>query len=290
MNKLFLLSIFLLLSSIVVYAQIDIDSITKSGAKCGNGIREPYESCDKSSNSTDKDICPQIGNILKTTLVCNPDACACFQPRKTIRCGDKHTTGTEICDPPGTDFCPKVAEFINISLECNKDTCSCKAPTGAFVSLASDVKPAENLTKSLCGNRQIDESEHCDPPGRMCSFAGTIGICSDDCKCKEVDTDAVNTVAENLSNATTPNDSVQTNVTVQSESENKDDKTVYDSKISEIVDEKDSGVSDTTYTVVLIVLVVVFIVGLAVGSFFIYKRSQIGGIDSGSSENIDKKE
>lgn len=288
MNKTLFFSIFFFtIFSAVVFAQIEQQTIDSSGAKCGNGIRETYEPCDRSSNASDWDMCPQIGKILKIAMVCDhrEEKCTC-QPTKYIICEDKHTTGNELCDPPGPDFCPQVGELMGAKLECNKKTCICKASSEAVFEKPAQVN-LTNLSASLCGNRNIDGKEECDPPGRLCTFAGTAGICSDACKCKEVGSDEENkTTKENTTVSESQNVS---NVDNSKSSEI----TAPKGSIQEII-EADSGVSDTTYTVILIIFVILFIISLAVGSYFIFKRSSIGDLDvTNSSEqtkdSIEKK-
>lgn len=270
---------FLLILSAAVYAQIDADTITKSGAVCGNGKREAFEPCDLSSNASDNDLCPQIGKAAGIAMVCRAELCSCL-PRKYIVCGDKHTTGNEMCEAADKDYCPKVSELLGAKVECNAKTCLCKATADSLFEVKA-AEPAANLTKSLCGNRQVDANEECDPPGRMCTFGKTIGICSQSCRCEELkDSETENATATNSSaspanvSAVTTNSSAESNVSAQKAEEPQakaDSASLTDSPAN-----VNSGVSDTTYTVILIVLVVLFIIALAVGSFFIYKRSQIG--------------
>ena len=230
-------------------------------------------------------MCPQIGKILKIAMVCDhrEEKCTC-QPTKYIICEDKHTTGNELCDPPGPDFCPQVGELMGAKLECNKKTCICKASSDAIFEKSAPVN-LTNLTQSLCGNRDIDGKEQCDPPGRLCTFAGTAGICSEDCKCKEIGGDEENKTSEvNITVANTQNSSqdLKSSEIIAPKGE-----------IQEII-ETDSGVSDTTYTVILIILVIFFILGLAIGSYFIFKRSEVGDFDMKTSseqtnDSIEKK-
>lgn len=273
MTKLTLLLILFLLSS-TVYAQIDADSATKTGAVCGNKIREPLEPCDKTSTASDNDLCPAIGKVLKIAMICYPEECTCL-PRKYIVCGDKHTKGNEICDPPDADYCPEVGKILGTKVECNTKTCLCKA-TASTLPEAPKTSNQTNLTQALCGNRQIDENEQCDPPGRMCTSESEVGICSETCTCEEVK-DETNTKDNSTQETQNSEQNATTNTTIAEEQKNEDP--AKEQKTSNIETETNSGISDTTYTVLLIILIVIFIVAMGIGSYFIYKRSQIGDLD-----------
>jgi len=276
-----------LLLSIPVFAQIDSDTIVDSGAKCGNGVREPFEPCDLSSSADDADKCPQIGAVLKIAMVCRTELCSCL-PRKYIICGDKHTKGNEVCDTPDVDYCPQVSDILGAKVECNSKTCLCKAAEGAIV---KPEVPEVNITELLCGNRQVDNDEECDPPGRQCSFEGVDGVCADDCSCKALASEdellsSEQSVVEPL------NGSIKTSVETASSENSVDDSsppTAMSTRETEFV-EPAEVVSDTTYTIILIVLVVVFILGLAFGSFFMYKRSQVGDFDGENSGDGKKQD
>ena len=297
--KQFFYIIALLLFSFDVFAQIDNDAIVSSGAVCNNGKREPLEPCDLSSEQADNDLCPQIGKIAGIAMVCRRELCYCL-PKKYIRCDDKHTTGNEMCDASDKDYCRAVGGLVGAPLECNFKSCLCKPSGDFFLGTAGVNKTdaAANLTLSSCGNRVLEHSEECDPPGRACIYKTKDGICSDSCICEELNDEAESgagnvSAADNSEDNVTESGAIVSNATAgfvvdeqkSDASVPQDNKTVVlqeDVSVADSLPETkveaiaDSGISDSAYTVLLIVLVIVFIIALAVGSFFIYRKSQIG--------------
>ena len=270
---------FIMVLSFSVFAQIDERTITDSGAVCGNGVRDTFEPCDISSSADDADLCPAIGKVAGIAMVCRKELCSCL-PRKYIVCGDHHTTGNEMCEADDKNHCADVSSLLGAKLECNSKSCLCSAAEDAFVKPEVNASNnASNLTQSLCGNQQVDGQEQCDPPGRQCSFEQVDGVCADDCSCKPLHSDEP-VAPEN-------NASVQPVLSEQPVVE----EPLQQTETKDVVEEVDVGeesadvVSDATYTVVLIMLVVVFIVGLAFGSYFIYKKSQIGNFEPNEPEN-----
>lgn len=261
---------FISLLSVSVIAQIDEQTIISSGAQCGNGVREMFEPCDPSSSADNADLCPEIGKIAGIAMVCRKEICSCL-PRKYIVCGDHHTGGNEMCESDDKNYCADAGTLLNAKLECNPKSCLCRAAEGAI------PKPEVNLTNltvSLCGNRHVDDSEQCDPPGRQCSFEDKEGVCADDCSCTPLETEEGTTD----DNATVQVLQSEQPSVEESLRETQTEEISEESVDEEVEAEEESAgvVSDATYTVVLIMLVVVFIVGLAFGSYFIYRKSQIG--------------
>lgn len=278
----------IILSSASVVAQIDSGAIVSSGAVCGNGKRELLEPCDLSSKQEDNDLCSQIGKSAGIAMVCRAELCYCL-PRKYIVCGDKHTTGNEMCDAGDKDFCPTVSNLTGAPLECNTKSCLCK-PSGDFFLGLSSKKSEEpaNLSKSSCGNRDLDAGEECDPPGRMCTYKTKVGVCSDACVCEELKDDDDAGVVENSTvvNGSVVVQSNSSNETVAPVVEQKPDVVEPESgSLSEALAKTGEDDSDSAYTVLLIVLVVVFVAALAVGSFFIYRKSQIGNFSTPSDSD-----
>ncbi|MBI4140536.1 hypothetical protein HY485_01720, partial [Candidatus Woesearchaeota archaeon] len=241
---------FIVLLSVSVYAQIDEETITDSGAQCGNGVRDAFEPCDPSSNESGADLCPEIGKIAGIAMVCREEICSCL-PRKYIVCGDHHTGGNEMCEADDTDYCADVGNLLNAKLECNSKSCLCRAVEGA---IAKPEVPVENVSESLCGNRHVDENEQCDPPGRQCSNENVDGVCGDDCSCQPLPGDEV-VVEENVSVLSEP-------PVAEEQSQEAKTEQVAEEETVDADEESADVVSDATYTVVLIMLVVVFIVGL----------------------------
>ncbi len=127
--------------------------------KCGNGLREGYELCEK---GTAFDICPAIGKLLKIAMVCHEDTCACLPNTKD--CGNQIREGTEMCDPgkkeAPIDFCPNISTAIGFPLKCDTTTCDC-------------VPEGKTIIISYCGDKKVEGDEDCEsdddcPKGRSC--------------------------------------------------------------------------------------------------------------------------
>lgn len=239
---------FLLVFSSFGMAQITKESVEQIGAICGNKIREPAEACDKTSNASDNDFCPTIGKILNIpAMVCYDKECSCL-PRRYIRCGDGHTTGNEACEEGDVDYCPRISETLGTRLECDKTQCLCKAIKNIEEKEADTV----NLTQSLCGNHNVDTGEECDPSGRLCTKDTIQGVCSENCTCTLLDDQPT----------ILPTQEPQPTQSPQKEPE---------PTLEPVID---SGISDTTYTVILVFVVLFFLASLGIGSYLLFKRSQ----------------
>jgi len=62
---------------------------------------------------------------------------------------------------------------------------ACVGGTGTNGSTGTGNQTTGTTTTSLCGNKKLDKSEECDPPGKICFSADKrYGICNPDCTCK----------------------------------------------------------------------------------------------------------
>ncbi len=179
MKKLVVLMALLLLP--VVYAQLDW-SITDF--RCGNGVLDEFELCEKGVNET---YCDDLATLLEIDTVCDTQHCTCLPRVNKVYCGNNIREGVEVCDGDGDDKCPDYGQLINISLTCNKKTCGCTINQ----TIPSDYNPGvvEGLINasqkaSSCGDKKVERDEDCDPPNTLCKTSTQDpGICTEKCKC-----------------------------------------------------------------------------------------------------------
>lgn len=182
MKKSILLGIFLLLSAVLAHAQLDW---MVTDLKCGNGELDQFELCEEGVEETRCDI---IGEMLKVATACDTDHCTCLPRVIRSFCGNDIREGIELCDGNATqDFCPEFGRRMNLTLKCN-DKCGCDI----IDTVPEDYDPGylehlDNQSKKepVCGDKQVDGAEQCDPPGVLCTTnLGEPGECTDNCTCE----------------------------------------------------------------------------------------------------------
>jgi hypothetical protein len=165
----------------VAYAQLDW-SITDF--RCGNGVLDDFELCEKDVEETK---CDALGTVLEIDTACDVQHCTCLPRVNKAYCGNNIREGVEVCDGDGENKCADFGAAINISLTCNKKTCGCDFNQ----TIPSDYNPevVEGLinasqTPSSCGDKKVERNEDCDPPNTLCTTnTGDPGICTEKCRC-----------------------------------------------------------------------------------------------------------
>jgi hypothetical protein len=115
--------------------------------KCGNGVVDPGETCDKALSPTCPADCTQVcgdGSVEGTETCEPPNTAACSAtcgPRDQV-CGDGFITGTEACD--GTVFPTGTATGSTCSSDC------------------LTITPP--VVAAMCNNSVVEAGELCDPP------------------------------------------------------------------------------------------------------------------------------
>lgn len=193
------------------YAQLDW-AITD--LKCGNGILDRFELCDK---GVDENYCDDLGELLKIDTVCDTAHCTCLPRVNKAYCGNNIREGVELCDGSAEDNCPKLGNITNLSLKCNPKTCGCSINE----TIPAEYNPAviegfvnKSKISADCGNKKVERDEDCDPPNTLCSTSRKEpGVCSEKCKCiepGEIETGKETPLEENN---TSSNKTVEENIT-----------------------------------------------------------------------------
>jgi len=182
MKKSIVFGLFLVLLSIVAYAQLDW---MVTDLKCGNGQLDQFELCEEDVEET---RCEILGEMLKVATACDTDHCTCLPRVIKTFCGNDIREGIEMCDGNATeDFCPEFGKKLNLTLECNTK-CGCDI----IDVVPDDYDPEylkhldnESQKEAVCGDKSIDGGEQCDPPGTLCTTnLDEPGECSDTCVCE----------------------------------------------------------------------------------------------------------
>ncbi|MBW3018689.1 hypothetical protein KY329_00695 [Candidatus Woesearchaeota archaeon] len=182
MKKSLVLGLFLVLLSVAAYAQLDW---MVTDLKCGNGKLDQFELCEEGVETT---RCEIIGEMLKVATACDTDHCTCLPRVIKTFCGNDIREGIELCDGESEeDLCPEFGKRINLTLECNAK-CGCDI----IDTVPEDYNPEylqqldnESKKEAVCGDKQVDGAEQCDPPGTLCTTnLDEPGECSDKCICE----------------------------------------------------------------------------------------------------------
>jgi len=165
----------------VVYAQIPWDI---SDLRCGNGVRDRYELCEKKLNNS---LCEDFGKILKVASNCDDAHCTCVPRVLKAYCGNNRREGIEVCDGNGEDKCSELGALMNVSLKCNPSTCGCaineSIPTDYSPKVIAALKNLSQVT-SVCGDKKVERDEECDPPNTLCTTSTKEpGVCTQKCRC-----------------------------------------------------------------------------------------------------------
>ncbi len=184
MKKIVVLVALLLLP--VVYAekhgQLDW-SVTD--LRCGDGVLDRYELCEKGVNES---RCDDLAKNMSIAMACDEKHCTCLPRINPVYCGNKRRDIGEMCDPPDpSDLCPWLGQLMNVSLVCNPKTCGCTINE----TIPLDYNPVtlgvmSNLSEktAVCGDKKVERDEECDPPNTLCTTkTNQPGICTDKCKC-----------------------------------------------------------------------------------------------------------
>jgi hypothetical protein len=176
------LAFILLLAVPAAYAQLDW-SVTDQ--RCGNGILDKYELCEKGVNFS---RCDQLAENLDIAMNCHWQHCTCVPRVNPTYCGNGRRDFFEMCDKGDLDDrCDDLGAIMNLSLVCNQKTCGCSINQ----TLDSDYNPAvvedlvaKSQTPSVCGDKKVERNEDCDPPNTLCTtIFKEAGVCTDKCKC-----------------------------------------------------------------------------------------------------------
>lgn len=195
----------MLITMPIVYAQLPW-SITD--LRCGNGIRDKYELCEKGNETN---LCHELGKNLTIAMECFDQHCTCVPKVNLVYCGNNRRDFFEMCDGTSTeDKCPFLGELMgNVSLKCNPKTCGCD-----IVDTVSDTYSPNvinqltnaSMTSSKCGDKKVERNEDCDPPNTLCTTGRKEpGICTDKCECIPPELLGVETTPATISTNTTVN-------------------------------------------------------------------------------------
>ena len=154
---------------------------------CGNGTRDPDETCDDTSNTECPTSCTKPNACTAVTLTgspktcdaacspspitacdsgdgCCPDECS-FETDKDCEappqpCGNERLDPNETCDNSSNTRCPSTCDDGD---PCTEDGSSGSADTCNFRCTHAPI----NSAACLCGNGDIDDGERCDPQSDM---------------------------------------------------------------------------------------------------------------------------
>ncbi len=153
--------------------------------RCGNGILDEFELCEK---GVEESRCDQIAEKMGIDMGCYEQHCTCVPRVNPTYCGNDRRDFNEMCDGSDPeDMCPVLGEIMgNLTLTCNKSTCGCD-----IAAVPQDYNPTyldklSNIseTPSSCGDKKVERDEDCDPPNTLCTVnTGNPGVCTDKCKC-----------------------------------------------------------------------------------------------------------
>ncbi len=213
MKKLVIL-VALLFSLPIVYAQLDW-SITDY--RCGNGVLDQFELCDKGANES---FCDELDTVLGIDTVCDIQHCTCLPRVNKAYCGNNIREGVEVCDGSAEDKCPEYGKLINVSLTCNAKTCGCNVNQ----TIPTDYNPGvveglinSSKKSSLCGDKKVERNEDCDPPNTLCTTnTKEPGICTEKCRCVLPEMLGVEEEEKTVENVAVEN-TTEENVTVAAE-------------------------------------------------------------------------
>lgn len=121
---------------------------------CGNGVLEPGEQCDP------------------------PDGIGCDPACRLVSPGTSTTSTTSTTVPPTSTTTSTTTTSAPTTTSTSTST-TVTAPTTTTLP-PSTTTTSTTLPPAICGNRELEFPEECDPPGSTCP---PDGLCQDDCTC-----------------------------------------------------------------------------------------------------------
>lgn len=145
---------------------------------CGNGVIEPGEQCDPPDGVGCDAACRLVSPGTTTTSTTSTTVPTTSTTSTTVP--TTSTTSTTVPTTTSTSTTVPTTTSTSTTAPTTTSTSTTTTLTAPTTTVPPTTTTSTTMPPAICGNRELEFPEECDPPGSTCP---PDGLCQDDCTC-----------------------------------------------------------------------------------------------------------